>query len=112
MWPLRAVARPTGRNGTNPKHPGRRSHGDGLRHGLTPPSCGRWDCTPPSACWSGSWTDPKTKGRGVVPRPGREQAVRAMKVVRGEAPPQDDASDTLHRFTDAKRAVILEEIRA
>ena len=35
--------------------------------------------------------------------------MRAMKVVRGEAPPQDDASDTLHRWTAAKRAVILED---
>src|SRR5439155_23608951 len=50
-----------------------------------------------------------TKGRGVVPRPGRRTAVRAMKVVRGEAPPQDDASDTLHRWTAARRAVLLED---
>ena len=35
--------------------------------------------------------------------------MRAMKVVRGEAPPQDDVPDTLHRWTAAKRAVILEE---
>ena len=35
--------------------------------------------------------------------------MRAMKVVRGEAPPQDDASDTLHRWTAARRAVLLED---
>jgi hypothetical protein len=38
--------------------------------------------------------------------------VRAMKVVRGESPPQDDVPDTMNRYTAAKRAVILEEILA
>ena len=32
-----------------------------------------------------------------------------MKVVRGEAPPQDDASDTLHRWTERRRELLLEE---
>jgi len=33
-----------------------------------------------------------------------------MKVVRGEPPPQDDASDTLHRWTAAQRALLLDDV--
>ena len=35
--------------------------------------------------------------------------MRAMKVVRGEAPPQDDVSDTLHRWTERRRELLLAE---
>ena len=35
--------------------------------------------------------------------------MRAMKVVRGEAPPQDDASDTMQRFTAVQRVLRLED---
>ena len=34
--------------------------------------------------------------------------MRAMKVVRGEAPPQDDASDTMQRWTAAQRVLRFE----
>ena len=35
--------------------------------------------------------------------------MRGLKVVRGEAPPQDDVSDTLHRWTAAQRVLRLED---
>ena len=37
-------------------------------------------------------------------------AVRAMKVVRGEPPPQDLATDTLHRWTERRRELLLADL--